>query len=134
MSCFGLSPQRGSHKLAQGKRPSGASPWVETAKDLIALKGRHYFVSMSRAAHSGLSFLFESPTQGVALGWPSIAPLGLNTEKTQPHNSYFKFVCLQHFSPFASLRLCVFALSLFPQRCVLMTHASGDLNDKREAT
>ena len=40
LHCFGFSPQRGSPKLAQGKRPTGAPPWVETVTGFEALKGR----------------------------------------------------------------------------------------------
>ena len=40
LRCFGFSPQRGSRKLAQGKRPTGAPPWVETVTGFEALKGR----------------------------------------------------------------------------------------------
>ena len=49
--------------------------------DIEALKGRPYSVPISSAAPSGLSFVGESPAQGVALGWLMIAPLGLKTNQ-----------------------------------------------------
>jgi hypothetical protein len=54
---------------------------LESVTDLEALKGRYYSVPISSAAPSGLSFSGKLPTQGVALGWLMIAPLGLNTKE-----------------------------------------------------
>jgi hypothetical protein len=106
---------------------------VLSVKEFAALKGRQYFVPMNSAAPSELCFPGVSSTQGVALGWHSIAPLGLKTKKTQPYNSYFKSVWRQLFSHFASLHLRVFALPRFPQHFGLLADASGYLNDIAEA-
>ena len=92
LQCSGFTPQRGSAKVAQGKRPSGAPPWVATITEIGALKGRPYSVPMSSAAPSGLEIHDNSPTQGVALGWHSIAPLGLKTQRAQLQNSRFGLV------------------------------------------
>jgi len=37
-----FQPQRGGRKSAQGKRPTGAAPWVSVVKETVALKGRRY--------------------------------------------------------------------------------------------
>ena len=84
---FGFSPQRGSRKSAQGKRPTGAPPWVFTVTEFEALKGRPYIVHQNSAAPSGLCFPDKPPTQGVALGWHSVAPLGLKSQIEQLQNS-----------------------------------------------
>ncbi len=69
LRCFGFSSQRGSRKLAQGKRPAGTPPWVGIVTDFEVLKGRPYVNSMSSAAPSGLNIRLIPPTPGVALGW-----------------------------------------------------------------
>ena len=81
--CFGFSPQRGNPKLAQGKRPAGAPPWVANVTNFEALKGRPYVNSRNCVALSGLGIPANPPTQGVALGWHTIAPLGLKSQQAQ---------------------------------------------------
>ena len=92
LRCCGFTPQRGSPKLAQGKRPSGAPPWVENVTGFGALKGRPYVHRMNSAAPSGLGIPDDPPTQGVALGWHNTAPSGLKSQTAQLQNFRFGLV------------------------------------------
>ena len=62
-------------------------PGLVCVQDFEALKGWPYSVPMRSSAPSGLSFPGKSPTQGFALGWLMIAPLGLKTQRVQLQNS-----------------------------------------------
>jgi hypothetical protein len=78
--------QRGNPKSAQGKRPAGAPPWVETATGFEALKGDPKSIRRIVPPLQGFKNLDQPLTQGVALGRHSVAPLGLKTQRAQLQN------------------------------------------------
>ena len=67
---FGFQPRRGGPKLAQGKRPTGAPPWVETITEIGALKGRPYAVQRVVPPFQG--FVFHTNRLPRALPWAGI--------------------------------------------------------------
>ena len=83
VAIFCLSAPTGNRKSAQGKRPTEAPPWVPVVTESQALKERHYVARRNSAAPSGLENHGQPPTQCVALGWHSLAPLGLKTQTAQ---------------------------------------------------
>ena len=90
LRCFGFPPQRGSPKSARGKRSTRAPPWVPNVTEFKALKGRPNVGHIKSVAPSGLEIIGKPPTQGVALGWQNIAPLGLKSKNAQLQNAQAK--------------------------------------------
>ena len=60
--------------------------WVPNVTDFRALKGQTQVGHMQSAAPSGLDIHDKPQTQGVALGWHNIAPLGLKPQKAPLQN------------------------------------------------
>jgi Tfp pilus assembly protein PilN len=86
---FDSFPTKGNERKTEDRR---TTRFVSPETDREALNGRRDVAPMNSDAPSGLSFPGLSPTQGVALDWPSIAPLGIKAEQAQLQDSLFGLV------------------------------------------